>query len=528
LPPSFDITPENKKKVEMKTETLPINEHRVLTQLAKMKEPMVLTHLAEILEMDQAQVDPAARQLEEKGYCKLSEQTYEEYGLGKEGELFKDGRFPERMVVEALIKKGGEADMAELKELTGLEQKVVGQSLRPLSVKGWAKKSGRVVQLQESGREAAGEGLGPDEELVRILGELGKASASDLEGAGVDIHSGLKLLEKRSGFLKTKSRTIRWVEVTPEGVALVHGGVQALREVNELTPEMLKDGTWRDVSFRPYDMSLDAYTMVPGKMHPFQRVLQETRRVFLEMGFCEVISPYVESAFWDFDALFQPQDHPAREMQDTFYLENPSRCALPDPELVERVKATHVDGGDTGSFGWRVPWSEEKAGQAVLRTHTTASTIRALSQNPNPPSKVFSVGRVFRRETIDYKHLPVFYQVDGIIVDEKASFASLLGTLKAFYSKMGFRKFEFRPAFFPYTEPSVEVFVWHEKRKDWFEMGGAGVFRPEVTVPQKCDVPVLAWGLGMERLAMFRYDLEDIRQTCLSDVQWLKETPLCR
>jgi phenylalanyl-tRNA synthetase alpha chain len=164
----------------------------------------------------------------------------------------------------------------------------------------------------------------------------------------------------------------------------------------------------------------------------------------------------------------------------------------------------------------------------VLRTHTTATTVRALAADPNAPRKVFCVGKVFRRETVDYKHLPVFYQVDGIIIDKEASFASLLGTLEAFYRKMGFDKFQFRPAFFPYTEPSVEIFVYMEEKKDWVEMGGAGVFRPEVTEPFGCKVPVLAWGLGLERLAMFRYGLKDIRQIYISDLAWLKEAKLCR
>jgi phenylalanyl-tRNA synthetase alpha chain len=258
-------------------------------------------------------------------------------------------------------------------------------------------------------------------------------------------------------------------------------------------------------------------------------VLDDTRRVFLEMGFQEIVSPLVESAFWDFDALFQPQDHPAREMQDTFYLEQPSTVPLPgDSALVERVRRTHEDGGDTGSAGWQMPWDPEKAKKAVLRTHTTATTIRALAADPVGPRRVFCVGRVFRRETIDYKHLPVFDQVDGIVLDPEASFANLLGTLAAFYRKMGFPQFRFRPGFFPYTEPSVEVYIWYEKRKDWVEMGGAGVFRPEVTQPLGCRAPVLAWGLGLERIAMLRYDLADIRDLYLPDTEWLKGAPLCR
>ena len=157
-----------------------------------------------------------------------------------------------------------------------------------------------------------------------------------------------------------------------------------------------------------------------------------------------------------------------------------------------------------------------------------ALPLGALAADPGGPRKVFCVGPVFRREAIDYKHLPLFHQVDGIIIDEAATFASLLGTLTAFYRKMGFTRIELRPGFFPYTEPSVEVFIWVEEKKDWFEMGGAGIFRPEVTRPLGCEVPVLAWGLGLERLAMLRYDILEMRKLYQPDLQWLKEVPLCR
>jgi phenylalanyl-tRNA synthetase alpha chain len=514
--------------------TLSENEHKVLAGLCSGDESVradrgvALTDLAGSIGLDQAQVDPVVRALAERGLAEMSEEPYEEYGLGKEGAQFSNGALPERLVVQALEGAGGQADISELPEKTGLDQKTVGQSLKWLKQKGWADKQGRNVVLGDGGRKALEEGPGPDEKLLMVLAETGAARKEALAAKGLDVEAGLKLLAKRSGFLKVKSRVTRWIRATPAGRELWAKGVEARRQVNELEPEMLKDGSWRQVEFRPYDMSLSAYSMSAGKVHPFQRVLQKTRRVFLEMGFEEVRSPYVESAFWDFDALFQPQDHPARDMQDTFYVGRPAECRLPDKAVVERVQATHVDGGDTGSTGWRVPWSKKRASQPVLRTHTTASTIRALHDDPNPPRKVFSVGRVFRRETVDYKHLPVFHQVDGIIIDAQASFATLLGTLAAFYRKMGFEKVVFRPAFFPYTEPSVEAFVWHEGRKDWFEMGGAGVFRPEVTLPSGCKVPVLAWGLGLERLAMFRYEMTDIRQTCVADVDWLKETPLCR
>ncbi len=164
----------------------------------------------------------------------------------------------------------------------------------------------------------------------------------------------------------------------------------------------------------------------------------------------------------------------------------------------------------------------------MLRTHTTAATIRALAANPNPPGKFFCVGWTYRNETISFKHLPVFHQVDGIIIDEEANLASLMGTLQEFYSKMGFGRVKFKPAFYPYTEPSVDVVVYMESRKKWLEMGGAGIFRPEVTLPLGCNWPVLAWGLGIERLAMLRFGLDDIRDLYGTNLDALQQVPLCR
>jgi phenylalanyl-tRNA synthetase alpha chain len=254
----------------------------------------------------------------------------------------------------------------------------------------------------------------------------------------------------------------------------------------------------------------------------------------------------VESAFWNFDALFQPQDHPARDMQDTFYLRDPATAPLPGEhspavsagspgrngpamcDIVDRVRRTHEDGWETGSEGWGYTWSAEVSKQVVLRTHTTAATIRALAANPNPPGKFFCVGWTYRNETISFKHLPVFHQVDGIIIDEEANLASLMGTLQEFYSKMGFGRVKFKPAFYPYTEPSVDVVVYMESRGKWLEMGGAGIFRPEVTLPLGCKYPVLAWGLGIERLAMLRFGLSDIRELYRPSLDALEGVPLCR
>jgi phenylalanyl-tRNA synthetase alpha chain len=369
------------------------------------------------------------------------------------------------------------------------------------------------------------------------------ATEAELAGTGIDLKAALELLKGRNELLKRKKRVSRKVALTDAGEQVRVGGIEPLVEVNQLTPELLASGQWHDVTFRRYDPSLATAPRYPGKEHPLQRVIQEIRRAFFEMGFEEVASPAVDTAFWVFDALYQPQDHPAREMQDTFYVAEPKRGRLPGesgpvghdpksppdfghvPDLVQRVKRAHEDGGDTGSTGWRYKWSVEKARQLVLRTHTTAASIRALAANPKPPRKVFCIGKTFRREATDQTHLAEFMQIDGIIIDEQATLATLFGTLEAFYKKMGAEEVRFRPSFFPYTEPSAEVFA-RMGRLGWIEMCGSGIFRPEVTRPLGCNVPVLAWGGGVERIAMLRYGLDDIRKLYLSDVDWLRQARL--
>jgi phenylalanyl-tRNA synthetase alpha chain len=224
------------------------------------------------------------------------------------------------------------------------------------------------------------------------------------------------------------------------------------------------------------------------------------------------------------DALFTPQDHPARDLQDTFYLKSPSRLPLEDEEIVQRVKAVHEDGGDTGSLGWRYAWSREEAEKALLRTHTTVNTVKYLAKHPDPPAKVFSISRIFRNESIDMTHLPEFMQIEGIIMEEGASFDMLVSWLKEFYRRMGFDRVRVRPGPFPYTEPSLEVDILYNG--SWMELGGAGVFRPEVTGPLGIKHPVLAWGLGFERLAMLRWNLKDIRELYITDMELLRQSPI--
>lgn len=237
------------------------------------------------------------------------------------------------------------------------------------------------------------------------------------------------------------------------------------------------------------------------------------------MGFAEMQGKYVEYSGWNMDALFIPQDHPARDMQDTFYLKSDAPFEFQHPEIIEVLKKVHENGMD-GYPGWQYTWSEEKARQLLLRTHTTVSTIRHLYENKEAPSAIFSVEKVFRHESVDWKHLAELHQIEGAVHSKDANVSTLKGLMRVFYQSLGFEDIKFVPSYYPYTEPSIDVTV--KIRGKEVELGGSGVFRPEVTKPLGLKEPVIAWGLGLERLAMIYYNLTDIREIYNSDLDWLR------
>jgi phenylalanyl-tRNA synthetase alpha chain len=323
----------------------------------------------------------------------------------------------------------------------------------------------------------------------------------------------LELLKTRQDVLKISER--KEITLVPTGEGIKLGESSSIGEtISQLTPELLISKGWKSMKFREYDVNTFVTPEKPAKRHPLQKLIDEIRGIFVELGFEEISGNLLESAFWNFDALFVAQDHPARDMHDTFYLKEPKVIEIPKfMELKDRIKKTHEKGGTTGSSGWGGLWNENIAKKTLLRTHTTAVTARYLSglKKNDPPRKVFSIGKVFRNEAVDYKHLPEFYQVEGIIVDEKVNFRHLLGILKEFYDRMGF-SVRFRPGYFPYTEMSIEPEIYLKERDEWIELGGAGIFRPEVVKPLfGFDCPVLAWGLGLDRVAALRLGLSDIR-----------------
>jgi phenylalanyl-tRNA synthetase alpha chain len=485
----------------------------------------------------QSQVSAIVTDGAAQDFFQIKERDREQIIPTKEGiELFHGHGLPEQRAAKFLNDEGGWVPLPKFIEWAKVTNTPVNEVFKWGSARNWIERTKKEqipsVKLTEAGRQAISQSPRNEVDLWALYVaslEAEKSTPFYLDQCDEDKQSTIRArIANRPELGKIKKRTERIVSITGNGAEALRSLAGVVKERNTLTPDDIESGAWREIKLRPYDVKLAAKDVYPAKIHPLRKIIEQTRRAFLEMGFAEVVSPMIESAFWNFDALFQPQDHPARDMQDTFYMRDPAEAPLPDAKIVEPVRRTHEDGWETDSEGWGYSWSPERSKQVVLRTHTTAATIRALAANPNPPGKFFCVGWTYRNETISFKHLPVFHQVDGIIVDEEANLASLMGTLQEFYSKMGFGRVKFKPAFYPYTEPSVDVVVYMESRGKWLEMGGAGIFRPEVTLPLGCKYPVLAWGLGIERLAMLRFGLSDIRELYRPSLDALEGVPLCR
>jgi phenylalanyl-tRNA synthetase alpha chain len=503
-----------------KADSLSMGEKRVLRALEDSPSRTPAQIMASGGFKELVEVMNAASWLQSKGLVDIKEEVVYRVSLDKEGSLYLKEGFPERRLLKALgDSPDGSIPMEKVKELMG--KTVAGFSVGWLKRKGWADISGKgstqALRITDGGRKALG-ASSPDEEVLRFIYEMNEVETTDIADKAA-----LELLKMRKEVVKVRDEVVRHIILTVKGKVVLAEGLEIKDEVTQLTPAMLKDGKWRNMAFRPYDIDTFAPKAKGGKLNPLRVITEEIRKIFLHMGFTEIDYDMVQPCFWNMDALFIPQDHAARDLQDTFYMKDPARIPV-DPKMANIIRKVHEDGGGTGSSGWGYRWSKEEAEKVVLRTHTTVNSIRYLAEHPDPPAKLFTVGRVFRNEAVNFKHLPEFQQIEGIVMEEKASFRMLIGLIKEFYSRMGFEDIRIRPSFFPYTEPSLEVDAKFLGK--WMEMGGAGVFRPEVTEPLGIRHPVLAWGLGLERLIMIRYDVKDIRELYFNDIDWIQASPL--
>jgi phenylalanyl-tRNA synthetase alpha chain len=293
-------------------------------------------------------------------------------------------------------------------------------------------------------------------------------------------------------------------------------------EVSRLTPQMLADGSWRGKSFRSYSFDFSPPRAMVARRHPYREFLDYLKYKLVSLGFQEMRGPLVECEFWNMDALYMPQFHAARDIHDAYYVKRPTHARGIDPEVLRRVAETHERGGEAGSRGWGYRFDPDKTRRLVLRTQGTALSARTCASRPNVPGKYFAFARCFRPDTVDATHACDFFQIEGIVLGEEINFRTLLGLLKLFAVEVAkAEEVKFVPGYFPFTEPSVEAHMRHP-RLGWMELGGAGIFRPEVTTPLGVNVPVLAWGLGIDRMAMVALKIDDIRELFGTDLEAIR------
>ncbi len=318
------------------------------------------------------------------------------------------------------------------------------------------------------------------------------------------------------------------VTVVERSLEITGEGRKALEEasgrttIGAITPEVLSKGSWKDADFRKYALDIPPARIHTGRLHPYKQFLDTVRKRFVSLGFTEMEGSVAESEFWNNDALFMPQFHPARDIHDVYHLREGYTVPPPPRDLLENVASAHENGEGTGGRGWGYPFDRKMALKAVMRSQGTALSARTLASGPEIPGKYFGMARCFRYDQVDSTHLPDFFQVEGIVLGRDMTLRHLMGLLGLFAREIaGARDYKFLPGYFPFTEPSVEMHILHP-RLGWIEGGGAGLFRPEVRLPLGIDVPVIAWGLGLDRMAMLAMGLDDIRDLVTPDLSRLR------
>ena len=364
-----------------------------------------------------------------------------------------------------------------------------------------------------------------------LLGKFGEDASAELPIDTFTEAMQTHAREAATGPGKSKS-PVRLVEQVVREYKITRDGGSALsaiieqnmtgEEVSRLTPEMLQSGEWKNVGFRRYDLSIKPPRIQVGRHHAYRKYLDSVRKKLLSLGFEEMKGPLVETEFWNMDALFMPQFHAARNIHDAYFISEPSESKGPEEPHFSRVARSHRDGGDTESRGWRYPFDPERSRRLLMRTQGTALSARTLAGGPNIPGKYFAIARCFRPDEIDATHGAEFNQVEGIVLGDSINFRSLLGLLKLFALEVAeAAEVRYVPDYFPFTEPSVELKVKHPTL-GWIELGGAGLFRPELTKALGIDVPVIAWGLGVDRMAMVSLGVKDIRDLFSTDLDYLR------
>lgn len=487
-----------------------------------LKHTSIFSELVKKSGLKEVEVMRALQWLQNKGVLKIKEDVKEVLCLGKNGKKALEKGLPEKVFLNTV--KSNAKTLERIKQDTGLLHQEINACIGLLKGKAAIHiGKGMIVSITDNGRNLLERGSLEEALIKRMASEKTEVDVSKLKD---EEKLAFENLKKRKDMVKPVLKKEWFIILTDTGKKIATSNLGSEKTIEQLTPNMLKTGSWKNKEFRAYDMNINVPKINRGKRHFVNQAIESAKRIWLDMGFKEMTGTMVQTSFWNFDALFTAQDHPVRDLQDTFFIKNPGKGKLPDTKFVEPVKQTHENGWTTGSTGWKYKWNAEEAKKNVLRTHTTCLSAQTLAKlkKEDLPAKFFALGRCFRNETLDWSHLFEFNQTEGIVVDENANFRHLLGYLKQFYKKMGFEKIRFRPGYFPYTEPSVEIDVFHPARKEWLELGGAGILRPEVVIPLLGqNIPVLAWGQGFDRIIMEFFKINDIREVYKNDLKQVRE-----
>jgi len=505
-------------EIEKIIDSLHIYERKVLLTL---KETNKFEEIAAKTKLQKVEVMRGLQWLQNKKLIRVNKKLQEQIDLDENGLKYRANGLPERNFL-GQVKHPTPLDIIAKRTNNKQEFSISLGILRSKGAIEIKKNSGKtIISITDVGIKIHDKPY-PEQEFLKKKFPIDISELNDIDKLLCE------KLKERNKIVKINIVKTITAKPTELGKKIIEHGIIEKDIIDRITPNIIKSGTWKNKRIRSYDVKINVPNISGGKIHFVNQAIQYIKRIWLDMGFKEMTGNMVQTSFWDLDALFVPQDHPARDMQDTFYIKDPKYGKLPK-ELANKVKAAHENGYTTGSKGWQYKWSDLVAKENLLRTHNTVLSVQTLAKlkKENLPTKFFSVGKVFRNETLSWKSLFEFIQVEGIVVDPNANFMHLKGYLKEFFAKMGFPDVRIRPAHFPYTEPSAEVDVFHPVKNQWVELGGSGVFRPEVVKPLLgLEVPVLAWGLGMERTIMEYYNIKDVRDIYKNDIKQLRESKI--
>ncbi len=468
-------------------------DRKVLSALSSHKGELAASELAGKAGVPLSSVMSVLASLESEGLASIRREEEKRVELTSEGKAALKAGLPERRLVAALGKKAmALSDAFKAAALGPAEQ---GIALM------WAKKTGAVKI---------------DAGKASVTSTSPSDSEKALEAVAAGKKTDVAVLLQRKLATDLTEKTV-FVSITSAGKAALKSDDAV---ISTLTPEMLKTGSWKGKSFRSYDLKTVVAPVIAGRKHPYQEFLQKMRDKLVGLGFREVDGSLVETEFWNMDSLFMAQDHPARDLHDVFYVDHDQGGVLSPDDLVQKVKRAHEEGLE-GSKGWRYTWNPLTSARLIARSHDTGISSRELFHSKEFPDRVFFIARVFRPDEIDWKHFIEFSQLGGYVAGN-IQFSDLLGQLKTFAQEVfQAEDVKFVPSYFPFTEPSVELYAKIPGR-GWAEVGGAGMFRPEMLSALGVNVPVVAWGLGIDRLAMVSMGITDIRELFSHDLGYLR------